>query len=62
MLRYLNKKELIILDTLSENKLNKILSEANDCYHNMEKSALMSDELYDILKEYIEKNILVTLL
>jgi len=41
------------LEKCSKNELSKLLLKANDAYHN--KSPLMTDNQYDILKEFIEK-------
>jgi DNA ligase (NAD+) len=47
------KKGMSILETLSENQLEKILVEANAAYYN--NSPLLTDNEYDIVKEYTER-------
>jgi len=42
-----------ILETLDENELEKILKNANKAYYN--EKPLMTDNQYDIIKEYMEK-------
>lgn len=42
------------LDTLSEKQLNDLLQKSSDEYYNS-KVSIMTDNEYDILKEYIEK-------
>ena len=41
------------LEKCTKNELSKLLLKANDAYHN--ESPLMTDNQYDILKEFIEK-------
>jgi len=43
-----------ILDTLNEKQLSEIIALASDAYYN-EKNILMTDNEYDIVKEYIER-------
>jgi NAD-dependent DNA ligase len=47
------KNGISVLDTLNENQLSSILREANKAYYNEEP--FMTDNEYDIVKEYIEK-------
>jgi NAD-dependent DNA ligase len=47
------KKGMSVLELLSENQLEKILIEANAAYYN--KSPLLTDNEYDIVKEYTER-------
>jgi DNA ligase (NAD+) len=47
------KNGISVLDTLNENQLSSILREANKAYYNQEP--FMTDNEYDIVKEYIEK-------
>jgi DNA ligase (NAD+) len=47
------KNGISVLDTLNENQLSSILREANKGYYNQEP--FMTDNEYDIVKEYIEK-------
>ena len=51
------KNGITVLDALNENQLSSILREANKAYYN--EQPLMTDNEFDIVKEYIEKNILV---
>ena len=57
------KNGISVLDKLSEKELSNMLLQANEIYYNT-KIAVMSDNQYDILKEYIErkypKNIAIT--
>ncbi len=46
------KKGIEFLDLLSESQLGEIIKDANDAYYN--KKILMTDNEYDIVKEYIE--------
>lgn len=45
---------LTVLESLSEKQLGDMLIAANDAYYNT-KTSLMTDNEYDIVKEYIEK-------
>jgi DNA ligase (NAD+) len=47
------KNGISVLETLNENQLSSILREANKAYYNQEP--FMTDNEYDIVKEYIEK-------
>ena len=47
------KNGISVLDSLNENQLSSILSEANKAYYNQQP--FMNDNQYDIVKEYIEK-------
>ena len=47
-------KGISILEHLSEKQLSAMLLTANDVYYNT-KTALMTDNQYDIIKEYIER-------
>ena len=46
------KNGIPILKKLNENELNLLLKEANHAYHN--KTPIMSDNEFDILKEYVQ--------
>lgn len=47
------KNGITVLDALNENQLSSILREANKAYYN--EQPLMTDNEFDIVKEYIEK-------
>jgi len=47
-------KGITILENLSEKELSSMLLKSNEVYYNT-KTALMTDNQYDILKEYIER-------
>ena len=47
------KNGIHVLDNLNENQLSSILKESNKAYYNEEP--LMTDNEYDIVKEYMEK-------
>jgi NAD-dependent DNA ligase/DNA polymerase/3'-5' exonuclease PolX len=56
ILIYINsfkKHGISLLNKLSENTLSNILDDANDAYYN--KTPLLTDNEYDIIKEYVEK-------
>ena len=42
------------LDKLSKNELKRIVCVANDAYYN--ENAFLTDDEYDVLREYVEKN------
>jgi len=48
------EKGISVLENLSEKQLADMLTQANDLYYNT-KQSLMTDNEFDILKEYIEK-------
>ena len=47
------KNGITVLDALNENQLSSVLREANKAYYN--EQPLMTDNEFDIVKEYIEK-------
>lgn len=49
------KNGITVLHELNENQLSSILREANKSYYNTEGEPFMTDNEYDIVKEYIEK-------
>ena len=49
------KNGITVLHELNENQLSSILREANKSYYNTEGQPFMTDNEYDIVKEYIEK-------
>ena len=49
------KKGIPFLDTLSEKQLEDVLTKANDLYYNQPEKVILSDEQFDIIKEYFEK-------
>jgi len=53
-LQKLNKEGISTLKVLSEAQLSDMIHYANDAYYN--KKAIVSDNVYDILKEYIQRN------
>jgi len=48
------EKGISVLENLSEKQLADMLTQANDVYYNT-KQSLMTDNEFDILKEYVEK-------
>ena len=50
----LNADGISVLKILSEEQLSKMIHYANDAYYN--NKPVVSDNVYDILKEYIERN------
>lgn len=46
------KNPLSVLQTLSDNDIAHIIQQANQAYYN--KTPVISDQLYDIIKEYLE--------
>jgi NAD-dependent DNA ligase len=61
-LEYIEEKELMkyksegikYLEKCNESELEKLLKQANNNYYN-EEDVILNDEMYDILKEYIER-------
>ena len=53
LLKKFQKDGVALLDTLEEPTLEKMIRMANDFYYN--KKALLDDNQYDILKEYMER-------
>ena len=51
-MREFTKKGKALLDTLSEKELEDILVKANDLYYNKPDKVILSDEQFDIIKEY----------
>ena len=51
-MRQFTKKGIKILDVLSEKQLKDMLIKANDLYYNDPEKAILSDEQFDIIKEY----------
>jgi NAD-dependent DNA ligase len=49
------KKGISFLGTLSEKQLEDVLTKANDLYYNQPEKVILSDEQFDIIKEYFEK-------
>ena len=54
LMRQFSKKGKELLDTLSEEELVKMIEKANDIYYNHPEKVILSDEQFDILKEYFE--------
>ena len=54
MINEFKKNGITVLDKLNENQLASILREANKAYYN--DSSLMTDNEFDIVKDYIENN------
>ena len=52
LMRDFTKKGTPLLDTLSEKQLIELLAKANDMYYNQPDKVLLSDEQFDIIKEY----------
>ena len=52
LMRDFVKKGKGLLDTLSEKQLEDILVKANDLYYNHPDKVILSDEQFDIIKEY----------
>lgn len=50
----LNTDGISVLKSLSEEQLSRMIHYANDAYYN--KKPVVSDNVYDILKEYIQRN------
>ena len=53
LLKY-KKKGIKYLEKCNESELENLLKQANDNYYN-ENDVILNDEMYDILKEYIER-------
>ena len=53
IIQQFKKQGIHVLDNLTEKQLNHIITEANDAYYN--DNPLMTDNQFDIVKEYIEK-------
>lgn len=51
-MRLFTKKGVDMLDTLSEKELQDIMIKANDLYYNNPEKVILSDEQFDIIKEY----------
>ena len=49
------KNGITVLEKLNENKLSSILRAANKAYYNANGKPIMTDNEYDIIREYIEK-------
>lgn len=49
------KNGISVLEQLNENQLSGILREANKAYYNTQGTPFMTDNEYDIVKEFIEK-------
>ena len=54
LMRQFTKKGKGLLDTLSEDELVKMIEKSNDIYYNHPDKVILSDEQFDILKEYFE--------
>ena len=54
LMRQFVKKGKGLLDTLSEEELIKMIEKSNDIYYNQPDKVILSDEQFDILKEYFE--------
>ena len=56
-LLHFRENGISVLDRLSEDTLNQMITLANSAYYNLEpgSSALLTDNEYDIVKEYIER-------
>lgn len=54
LMRQFVKKGKGLLDTLTEEELVKMIEKANDIYYNQPEKVILSDEQFDILKEYFE--------
>ena len=54
LMRQFVKKGKGLLDTLSEDELIKMIEKSNDIYYNHPDKVILSDEQFDILKEYFE--------
>ena len=54
LMRQFVKKGKGLLDTLSEEELVKMIEKSNDIYYNHPDNVVLSDEQFDILKEYFE--------
>ena len=54
LMRQFVKKGKGLLDTLSEDQLIKMIEKSNDIYYNQPDKVILSDEQFDILKEYFE--------
>ena len=52
LMREFTKKGKALLDTLSEKQLEDLLVKANDIYYNNPEKVVLSDEQFDIIKEY----------
>ena len=52
LMREFTKKGRALLDTLSEKQLEDLLVKANDIYYNNPEKVILSDEQFDIIKEY----------
>ena len=51
-MREFTKKGIGLLDILSEKQLKDLLTKANDLYYNKPEKVVLSDEQFDIIKDY----------
>lgn len=52
LMRNFAKKGVVLLDTLSEKEIEEVLVKANDLYYNHPDKVVLTDEQFDIIKEY----------
>jgi len=55
IIKNLKKNGISVLDKLNEMQLSVLLRSANKAYYNKVEEAILTDNEYDIVKEYIEK-------
>ena len=50
-------KGTTLLDALSQKQLEDLLTKANDLYYNDPEKVVLTDEQFDIIKEYFAANL-----